>query len=244
MRDPSISWVLRRSFLASGVTADRTARLLGIVGCLVGVVGLTVSLIASWRTDVRNQAAEHQQFIRDTYATYLEMNHFQMQQPEIAHELVTPADYLDEITRVQPAFSLATPDERARSLLREEGFAYYVFSSFERLAYEANAPESTRSKELDRFLQRQLEYYARVILPNPRLVYYWRDAHGCEYYDWATREKYDKFVPNLSELPSDPFGPFARQNHAIMSAPPIETVRRRANALRCFNRSTMSFGAR
>jgi hypothetical protein len=218
--------------------------LLGIVGCLVGVVGLSVSLIASWRTDVRNQASEHQQFIRDTYATYLEMNHFQMQQPEIAHELVTRADYLDELTRVQPAFSAATPAERARLLLREEAFAYYVFSSFERLAYEANAPESTRSKELDRFLQRQLDYYARVILPNPRLVYYWRDAHGCEYYDWSTREKYDEFVPDLSELPSDPYGPFAAQHNAVVSASLNETARRRANAQRCFNRSTMSVGVR
>jgi hypothetical protein len=201
--------------MPSGSRSDYTARALGVVGALVGIISLTVSLIMAYRTDARSQDAERQQFIRETYETFLEINHLQMQQPEIAHEFVRPRDYNDEVGLVKRAFSSLTPEEKGRLHLREEAFAYYLFSAFERLAYETRAPESTRSEELGRFLDQQLRYFGQFILPNPRLVYYWRDTHGCEYYDFDTRRKYAILVPNLGDLPSDPEGPFADTTASI-----------------------------
>jgi len=183
---------------------DSIARTLAIIGAIVAAFGLAVAI----RTDIRSQAGEHQQFIRDAYGTFLEMDHFQMQQPEISHEYCRPGDYPTEKARVQRAFASATPEERAKLLLREEGFAFYVFSAFERLVFLKRAPESTRTKELDRFLNEQLRYFAQDVLPNPRLVYYWRDQHGYLYYNQETSDYYSQLVPNLRQLQSDPQGPF------------------------------------
>lgn len=189
-------------------TPDRTARALGVLGCLVAISSFTVSVLVAYRNDVRSQESEHQEFIRDTYTTYREMNRFQMQQPEIAHVFVRPADYSGEVAQVKRAFAEATPQDRARFSLSEEAFAFYLFSSFERLVYAATSPASMRSPALDHFLDRQLRYYADNLLCNPRLVYYWRDLRGYEYYDESTRRYYMKLVPDLSRLYADAHGPF------------------------------------
>lgn len=209
MRNTTLASLRRRSKpTASQPTPDRIARVLGVVGCIVAIFSLTVSGLVAYRNDVRNQESEHQDFIRDTYATYREMSRFQMQQPEVAHVFVRPGDYAGEVAQVKRAFAAAGPEDRARLSLSEEAFAFYLFTSFERLVYARESPASMRSPALDRFLDRQLRYYAQNLLSNPRLLYYWRDLRGCEYYDLSTQRKYLQLVPNLSRLASDPHGPF------------------------------------
>jgi len=171
------------------------------------MIGLALSLVTAWRNDIRAQAAEHQLFIRDTYTTYLEIDHAALQQPEISHVFVTASDYPTEVARVKQAFQAASAEERAKMRLHEEAFAFYLFTCFERLVYAVKAPESTRTAELDRFLKKQLRYFAKKVLPNPRLVYFWRDERGFEYFDEDTQDYYNAHVPR--SLRADPLGPFS-----------------------------------
>lgn len=186
---------------------EASKSLLGVAGFVIAMIGLALSLVTAWRNDVRSQAAEHQQFIRDTYNSYLEIDHFQMEHPEAAHEFVTVSDYPSEIIRVKQAFQGLSPSEKAQMRLREEAFAFYLFTCFERLVYATKAPESTRSAELDRFLNKQLKYFTEKVLPNPRLIYFWRDDAGFQYFDEDTRNYYSEHVPRT--LRSDPIGPFS-----------------------------------
>ncbi len=179
-----------------------------LVSCVATVFTFLATTWTGWRNDVRSQAAEHQQFIRETYAAYMEMSHFQMEHPEIAHETVDAAQYASEVQRVKLAFPNLSPADKAQMRLREEAYADYVFSSFERLVYAANAPESTRTPEVNRFLGQQLKYYSEHVLPNPRLMYYWRDDHSSQYYDAATQAYYRKAVTNYLRAVSDSAGPF------------------------------------
>src|SRR5256885_12932062 len=134
MNEAKLAWLLRRSQAASR-PADRWAHVLGTSSFLIAMTGLALSLVTAWRNDIRTQAAEHQQFIRETYASYLEINKFLTQQPEIAHVFVAAADYPAEVKQVEQAFRNAPADQRAKMRLREEAFAYYLFTCFERFVY-------------------------------------------------------------------------------------------------------------
>ena len=170
------------------------------------MLSLLVSSITGWRNDVRSQAGEHEQFIRDTYSIFLDIDRLQIQQPEISHEFVTPADYSEEVARVKRMFPNASPEQKAMMRLHEEAFAFYLFTCFERLVYAAKTPESTRAEALNRFLEKQLTYFYANVLRNPRLVYFWRDEKGFEYFDDYTRAEYNKHIPQ--NLSADPRGPF------------------------------------
>ena len=210
MRDPTplLRTLLRRVGERSASAADQTARNLGILGFAVALASFSVSTVTAYLTEARNRALEQRQLINDVYSTYLEWNRLQLEHPEIAHEQVRPEEYAIAVLNVRQAFASLSVEEKARYRLREEAFAFYAFSTFERLVYAKLTPETTHSAELERFVNEQLNYFARAVLPNPRLVHFWRDERGGDYYDEATRRYYAKIVARASELPADASGPF------------------------------------
>jgi hypothetical protein len=182
---------------------------LGAVGGGLGIVATLVALLVAYRGELRSRTAEQQQFIQQTYGAYLETDRFQLDHPEIAHELVTPDEYCDEVNRVRAAYGSATGEEKARMRLREEGLAWHVFSVFAQLVHAQQASASTRDNATSQFIQGELEAFGQDILPNPRLVYFWRDEKGSKYYDSGVRSKYLALIKRpLASMASDECGPF------------------------------------
>lgn len=191
----------KRSFL--GLTWDQW---LGVVG---GGLGLATALFTTCRGEVRSHTAEQQQFINQTYGAYLETDRFQLEHPEIAHELTVFDDYCEEVKRVRAAYVSATSEEKARFRLREEAVAWYEFSVFAQLVHAQQASELTRDNATSQFIQDELDAFGQDILPNPRLVYFWRDEHGSRYYDLGVQNKYLALIKLPSApMTSDQCGPF------------------------------------
>ena len=99
---------------------------------------------------------------------------------------------------------MVTPDEMADKL-REEAAAFYAMSAFARLIKDEQAP-GLKNEARKKFLHDEMAYFTEDVLPNPRLVYFWREDKGYKYFDEATRTAFQELMKR--PLKADPCGPF------------------------------------
>lgn len=139
MKYPKLGALVYATRSASRGT-DVTARRVSWISLALASFSLAVSIAIAIAGELRARAAEHRQFLSETYGNYLDTDRIELDHPEIAHELVVADEYAEELKRVRSAFAGVTPEEKARLRLREEAAAFYVFSSFARLVQAQKTP--------------------------------------------------------------------------------------------------------
>jgi len=184
-------------------------RQLNVSALLISFVALLVSMCASREATRAHEDSQEESAVSHAYTAFEEMNKFQLDHPEIAHLLTNKADYDHTVADVRKAVGPLTEQQRAQYLLIESATAFYIFSEVDRLVTAEAQAKRLHIHGRRRFLDATLHFYSNVLLPNPRLAYYWYKQKGSAYYP----AELDAFFRNEvwgGREPQwiDPIGPF------------------------------------
>jgi hypothetical protein len=175
---------------------------------VLSLVAVLFSLVAFYNAEERRKKDVPFELIPKAYEKYYEMNKIELEKWYLTHLFVT-FDRYPEIKRLTARGLTNLPaDKRIEYLLQERAVADFLFTYYEQTLFQW---EATRDHER-KFINDILEYFRGRLLPNPRLVYWWRAEGGgleTSYEDITRKDWRANVYERIKATPDwcDPLGP-------------------------------------
>jgi hypothetical protein len=178
---------------------------------IAALIALGVSAFSLIFTVMSNREAGEHEAVKAAYDRFLDFSQQQGQFLETSHLFVLPDSYKTVAALVAAAFNDASPDKRARLLLKERAMANFIFTHFEATFYDEKSADRFWNSSRSAFQKEVLNYFTGRLLRNPRLLWYWDPKGGnlADMYESATIAYYNEHVFNDKAKPPqpDPHGP-------------------------------------